>query len=68
MEIFTAQKAIDFWRPADDVNLAVYMLRLVEEEQLVEALDPTMMQNVTQVETDTMQALGFLAMSCLEEK
>lgn len=68
LEILTAKKAIDFRRPVDDVNLSVYMLRLVEEEQLMEALDPTLMKNATQIEIDTMQALGFLAVSCLEEK
>ncbi|KAJ3685632.1 hypothetical protein LUZ61_014796 [Rhynchospora tenuis] len=68
LEILTAQKAIDFRRPADDVNLAVYILRLVEEERLIEALDPAIMKIATQVEIDTMQAIGFLAVSCLEEK
>ncbi|KAJ4770735.1 Wall-associated receptor kinase-like 20 [Rhynchospora pubera] len=62
LEILTAQKAIDFRRPADDVNLAVYIVRLVEEQQLMEALDPAIMKIATQVEIDTMQAIGFLAL------
>ncbi|KAJ4770736.1 Wall-associated kinase family protein [Rhynchospora pubera] len=67
LELLTSQKAIDFTRPNDDVNLVIYIKRLVLEDSLMEAVDPTMKKNATDIELDTMKALGYLAMSCLEE-
>ncbi|KAJ0984034.1 hypothetical protein J5N97_002390 [Dioscorea zingiberensis] len=68
LELLTSQKAIDFTRGSDDVNLAVYVARKVDEESLLEVVDGWMKDGATQVELDTMKALGFLAMGCLEEK
>ncbi|KAJ3685631.1 hypothetical protein LUZ61_014795 [Rhynchospora tenuis] len=67
LELLTSQKAIDFTRPNDDVNLVIYLKRLVLEESLMEAVDPTIKKDATDIELDTMKALGYLAMSCLEE-
>ncbi|KAL4576299.1 hypothetical protein LXL04_012391 [Taraxacum kok-saghyz] len=68
LEILTCQRAIDFNRPTDDVNLVAYIKRIVNEERLVDAIDPSLKINVTPLEIDAMKALGFLAMSCLEER
>ncbi|MED6191942.1 Wall-associated receptor kinase-like 20 [Stylosanthes scabra] len=68
LELLTAQKAIDFNRDADDVNLAVYVQRMVEEERLVEVIDPVLKNGAGAVEIDTMKALAFLALGCLEER
>ncbi|KAL3652173.1 hypothetical protein CASFOL_001854 [Castilleja foliolosa] len=68
LELLTSQKAIDFNRPPDDVNLAVYVQRLVEEEKIMEAVDPKLKEGASAVECETMKALGFLAVGCLEEK
>ncbi|KAM3289661.1 wall-associated receptor kinase-like 20 [Capsicum chacoense] len=68
LELLTSQKAIDFDRAQDDVNLAVYVQRLVEEEKIMDAVDPALKERASSVELETMKALGFLAVSCLEEK
>lgn len=68
LELLTSQKAIDFNRDPDDVNLAVYVQRLVEEERLMDAIDPLLKEGASTLEMETMKALGFLAAGCLEER
>ncbi|KAL5733156.1 hypothetical protein ACOSQ2_032848 [Xanthoceras sorbifolium] len=68
LELLTSQKAIDFNRAEDDVNLAVYVQGMMEEEKLMEAIDPLLKENASAVEVDTMKALAFLAVSCLEDR
>lgn len=68
LELLTSKKAIDFNRGADNVNLAVYVQQKVEEEKLMETVDPALREGASQVALDTMKALGFLAMGCLEER
>ncbi|KAF8397377.1 hypothetical protein HHK36_016290 [Tetracentron sinense] len=68
LELLTSQKAIDFNREADDVNLAIYVQRMVEEERLMDAVDPILKEGASSVELETMKALGFLAAGCLEER
>ncbi|KAL2548833.1 Wall-associated receptor kinase-like 20 [Forsythia ovata] len=68
LELLTSQKAIDFNRPSDDVNLAVYVQRLVEEEKIMNAVDPMLKEGASTLELETMKALGFLAVGCLEER
>ncbi|XP_077238914.1 wall-associated receptor kinase-like 20 [Tasmannia lanceolata] len=67
LELLTSQKAIDFNRGEEDVNLAVYAQRRAEEEKLNETIDVTLKEGATQVSLDNMKALGFLALGCLEE-
>ncbi|XP_042014295.1 wall-associated receptor kinase-like 20 [Salvia splendens] len=68
LELLTSQRAIDFNRDADDVNLAVYVQRLVEAERVMEAVDPGLKEGASGLELETMKALGFLAVGCLEER
>lgn len=68
LELLTSQKAIDFNREADDVNLAVYMQRMVQEERIMDAVDPMLKEGASTLEMETMKALGFLALGCLEER
>lgn len=68
LELITSQKAIDFNRAPDDVNLAVYVQRLVEEEKIMECVDPILKEGSNTLEMETMKALGFLAVGCLEER
>ncbi|XWS56619.1 hypothetical protein CRYUN_Cryun09bG0101900 [Craigia yunnanensis] len=68
LELLTSQKAIDFNRDADDVNLAVYVKRMADEEKLIDVVDPMLKEKASPLELDTMKALGFLALSCLEER
>lgn len=68
LELLTSQKAIDFNRAEDDVNLAVYVRRMVEEERLMETVDPVLKEKASELELETMKALAFLAVGCLEEQ
>ncbi|KAJ0661497.1 putative protein kinase RLK-Pelle-WAK-LRK10L-1 family [Helianthus annuus] len=68
LELLTSQKAIDFNRAPDDVNLAIYVKRVVEEERLLDAVDPNLKKGASKLELETMKALGFLAVGCLEER
>ncbi|PPD72550.1 hypothetical protein GOBAR_DD30550 [Gossypium barbadense] len=68
LELLTSQKAIDFNRDADDVNLAIYVKRMMDEEKLMDVVDPILKEKASPLEIDTMKALGFLALSCLEER
>lgn len=68
LELLTSQKAIDFTRESDDVNLAIYVQRMVGEERLMEVVDPVLKDGVSDLERDTMKAIGFLAVGCLEER
>ncbi|CAN6568854.1 unnamed protein product [Malus baccata var. baccata] len=68
LELLTSQKAIDFNREADDVNLAVYAQRMMLEERLMDVVDPLLKEGANALELDTMKALGLLALGCLEER
>ncbi|KAJ1256428.1 hypothetical protein BS78_K028700 [Paspalum vaginatum] len=68
LELLTSKRAIDFGRGADDVNLAVHVQRAADEERLMDVVDPVMKERATQLQLDTMKALGFLALGCLEER
>ncbi|KAE8675462.1 Wall-associated receptor kinase-like 20 [Hibiscus syriacus] len=68
LELLTSQKAIDFNRDSDDVNLAIYVKRMADEEKIIDVIDPILMEKASPLEIDTMKALGFLAWSCLEER
>ncbi|OEL20511.1 Wall-associated receptor kinase-like 20 [Dichanthelium oligosanthes] len=68
LELLTSKRAIDFGRGADDVNLAVHVQRAADEERLMDVVDLAMKEAATQLELDTMKALGFLALGCLEER
>ncbi|KAG2406308.1 Wall-associated receptor kinase-like 20 [Vigna angularis] len=68
LELLTAQKAIDFNRAPDDVNLAIYVHRMMEEELLMDVIDPVLKNVANTIELETMKAVAFLALGCLEEK
>lgn len=68
LELLTSQKAIDFNRATDDVNLAVYVQRMVEEERIMDVVDPMLKEQASTANVETMKALGFLAVGCLEER
>ncbi|KAK3137343.1 hypothetical protein QOZ80_5BG0451100 [Eleusine coracana subsp. coracana] len=68
LELLTSKRAIDFARGADDVNLAVHVQRAADQERLMDVVDPAIKDGATQLELDTMKALGFLALGCLEER
>ncbi|XAR68911.1 Non-specific serine/threonine protein kinase [Bertholletia excelsa] len=68
LELLTSKKAIDFNREEENVNLVVHVKMIMEEERLMEALDPVLMEGATEVELETMKALGYLVAECLDER
>lgn len=68
LELLTSKKAIDFNREEEDVNLAVYVKKILREERLMEALDPELKEGANEVELETIKALGSLAAACLDER
>ncbi|PON59906.1 Wall-associated receptor kinase [Parasponia andersonii] len=68
VEILTAMKAIDFNREEEDVNLVVYVKRMIKEERLMEAVDPALKEGSSNIELETMKALGLLGATCLNEQ
>lgn len=68
LELLTSKKVIDFNRVKEDVSLVVYMKRVLKEERLMDTVDPIIKEGASKLELETMQALGFLAGSCLDEQ
>lgn len=61
-------RAIDFNREEEDVNLVVYMKKMIMGERLMEAVDPVIKEESSKLELETVKALGFLAASCLDDR
>lgn len=68
MELLTAQKAIDFNREEENVNLAVYARKMMIEDGLIELVDPFLKEEAGEIELETMKSLGSLAAACLNEQ
>ncbi|XP_024028185.1 wall-associated receptor kinase-like 20 [Morus notabilis] len=68
LEILTAMKAIDFSRQEEDVNLVVYVKKMMKEERLMEAVDPALKDGSSKLETEAMKGLGLLASACLSDQ
>ncbi|VVA28751.1 PREDICTED: wall-associated receptor kinase [Prunus dulcis] len=68
LELLTSMKVIDFNRGEEDVNLVVYMKRVMKEKRLMDVVDPVIKEGASKLDLGTMKALGFLAASCLDEQ
>lgn len=68
LELLTSEKAIDFNREEEHVNLVVYIKKVMDEERLMEVVDPVIKKGATKLELETMKSLGLLAASCLDER
>lgn len=68
LEVLTSKKAIDFNREEENVNLVVYMKKIMDEDKLIDALDPMLKEGASKLELETMKALGSLSAACLDEK
>ncbi|KAL0309903.1 UNVERIFIED_CONTAM: Wall-associated receptor kinase-like 20 [Sesamum radiatum] len=68
LELLTSKKAIDFNRDEENVNLVVYMKRIFNEERIMTVIDPMLKEGASQVELETMKAIGDLAAACLDER
>jgi hypothetical protein len=64
----TSKKAIDFNREEENVNLVVYIKNVIEEDRLMEVIDPVLKEGASKLELETMKALGSLAAACLHDK
>ncbi|KAL0888803.1 hypothetical protein Bca101_012786 [Brassica carinata] len=68
LEMVTSKKAIDFSRQEEDVNLVMYMNKMMDEERLIECIDPVLKKTANKLDLQTMQQLGNLASACLNER
>ncbi|XP_058000082.1 wall-associated receptor kinase-like 20 [Hevea brasiliensis] len=68
LEMLTSKKAIDFNREEEDVNLVVYMKKIMDEDRLIDVVDPFIKDNRSKLELEMMKALGSLAAACLDDK
>ncbi|KAF4372967.1 hypothetical protein F8388_010994 [Cannabis sativa] len=68
LELLTSKKAIDFNREEEDVNLVVYVKKLLREERLLEAIDSELKEGADKLVLETIKALGSLAVACLDER
>ncbi|KAL4342186.1 hypothetical protein GQ457_08G019790 [Hibiscus cannabinus] len=68
LELLTSKKAIDFNREDEHVNLVVYMKNIIDEERLMDVVDPVIKEGAKKLELETIKALGLLAASCLDDK
>ncbi|OMO97295.1 hypothetical protein COLO4_14742 [Corchorus olitorius] len=63
-----SKKAIDFNREEENVNLVVYMKTMMDEDRLMDAVDPVIKEGASNLQLETIKAFGLLAGSCLDEK
>lgn len=71
LELLTSQKAIDFSRDQDDVNLATYVRGRAKSDAILEIVDQRLMQMEKPSSSDVLTSLKLfleLALSCLREK
>jgi len=68
LEVLTSKKAIDFNREEENVNLVVYIKNVIEEDRLMEVINPVLKEGASKLDLETMKALGSLAAACLHDK
>ncbi|XP_038701519.1 wall-associated receptor kinase-like 20 isoform X2 [Tripterygium wilfordii] len=68
LELLTSNKAIDFNREEEYVNLVVYIKKIMGEERLMDVVDPVLKEEATKYELETIKALGYLAGACVDDK
>nr|XP_025888680.1 wall-associated receptor kinase-like 20 [Solanum lycopersicum] len=68
LELLTSKKAIDFNRDEENVNLVVYMKRIMDGEKLMDVIDPFIKDGASKVELETIKAVGNLASACLDDR
>ncbi|XP_055811659.1 wall-associated receptor kinase-like 20 [Solanum dulcamara] len=68
LELLTSKKAIDFNRDEENVNLVVYMKRIMDGEKLMDVIDTFIKEGASKVEIETIKAVGNLAAACLDER
>jgi len=68
LELVTSQKAIDFNREPEEVNLPVHVLNQGEQGKIMDVVDLRLRDNASEVVLDTMKVVVALTMGCLQEK
>ncbi|XP_027173259.1 LOW QUALITY PROTEIN: wall-associated receptor kinase-like 20 [Coffea eugenioides] len=68
LELSTSKRVIDFNREEENVNLVVYVKKILGEDKLMDTIDPTLKEWASKVELETMQAVANLAAACLDER
>ncbi|KAH9303888.1 hypothetical protein KI387_008292 [Taxus chinensis] len=65
LELVTSQKAIDFARDPDFVDLAVYVVHKSGEGNVMDTVDRRLGENASQMVVDTIKVVALLAVGCL---
>ncbi|KAK2965368.1 hypothetical protein RJ640_024110 [Escallonia rubra] len=69
LEVLTSQKAIDFSREEDDVNLAIYVSQRAKNGLIMEVMDQRLLGGEPSAPTVTsVRLFSELALACLREK
>lgn len=69
LELLTSQKAIDFSRDPDDVNLAIYVSQRASNGAIMEVVDPRLQGHEASVNIlMSLKLFSELAVACLREK
>ncbi|XP_057831280.2 wall-associated receptor kinase-like 20 [Cryptomeria japonica] len=68
LELVTSQKAIDFSRDSDYVNMAVWVVEKHEEGKVMEVVDPRLTEKASPLVLDTIKSVALMAVGCLQEK
>ncbi|KAK9291031.1 hypothetical protein L1049_009215 [Liquidambar formosana] len=69
LELLTSQKAIDFSRDQDDVNLGIYVIQRANNGAVMEVVDRQLLGEEPSVEIITsVELFSKLALACLREK
>ncbi|XP_010504162.1 PREDICTED: wall-associated receptor kinase-like 15 [Camelina sativa] len=66
-ELLTCKKAIDFNRDEEDVNLVVFVRKVLKEGRLMDVIDPVIGKGATGMKIESMKELGVLAERCVKE-
>ncbi|KAK8542092.1 hypothetical protein V6N12_014696 [Hibiscus sabdariffa] len=71
LELLTSQRAIDFSRDQDDVNLAIYVSQRASNGAIMEVVDHQLLNNEAEPSADMFKSFELfleLAFACLREK
>ncbi|KAL4323825.1 hypothetical protein GQ457_11G008000 [Hibiscus cannabinus] len=71
LELLTSQRAIDFSRDQDDVNLAIYVSQRASNGAIMEVVDQQLLNNEAEPSADMFKSFELfleLAFACLREK
>ncbi|KAM7265791.1 hypothetical protein ACFE04_003474 [Oxalis oulophora] len=67
LALLTSMKAIDFNREQENVNLVVYLKKILKGDRMMDIIDPAIKEGASKAELESMKAFWTLASTCLDE-